>query len=831
MRPRTTQRSQRLRPAWLLAVASIAVAAVGLTIEECVDAALLPGTGEPGFVDPDDWASRQLDYLEFATQSIGNSINNATNHMERDLRDPGYTAPTPGIPATAWDGAFRDMGTLEDTRDFDMVYLLNAYLGYGPGSAAGGDDGHPYVPAELWEKARQAILSFKYWFTAPDYPTPPMPHPDIPERTWDESFYWTENHQILYFAAEYLAGQRFPDECFWITGFGSAADPLAPRTDALDFGAPVDPEACDRADRGEMRGRRHMELAEPRIFEWLDERIRFGFTEWLSNVYYQKDVVPLVTLIEFAENDEIVEKATIVLDLIMMEMATQTMQGVLGTTHGRSEMKDKYRGPREDTWGLVKLAFQQQDEFDYRSGSDPGPTLLARAKKYRLPAVIDQAARSAAPVVTRMQVGIPLDTFAPANEPYEPPPGLSFETVPDVSREEADKNFTIWWGTGCWTAWQVVELTLEGATFYNLWDTQLLGPFSVLRDFVGDPPNIPFAISIADTYADSVAVGCQHDVNIYTYRTGDYMLSSAQNYRKGANGAEYHAWQATFDADALVFTTHPMVPAQPPSEFIDKTDGEPGYWTGTASMPLSGQYENVAVHMYSPRYPTGGVIPNLLPLFDYVEETHAFFPQDAFDQVDQDCTLDTDLAECHWTFGRHENGYIALFSWRPVEWRSVSASELEKLSDDYAEPPSSVSGGLVFSEPYDLVADDGVENVWIVEMGRAEDWASFEAFRDAVLAADVSVTPRPTPERSQSAGFQVFHVVYQSPSQGEVTLDWDETFTVDGETIPLEGFPRMESPWTTLQLDQRAGAVFDDAYGFHFDFDAPSRLVWGPETD
>ena len=35
------------------------------------------------------------------------------------------------------------------------------------------------------------------------------------------------------------------------------------------------------------------------------------------------------------------------------------------------------------------------------------------------------------------------------------------------------------------------------------------------------------------------------------------MLSSAQDYRPGCFGEQYHAWQATLDEDAVVFTTHP----------------------------------------------------------------------------------------------------------------------------------------------------------------------------------------------------------------------------------------------------------------------------------
>ena len=48
-------------------------------------------------------------------------------------------------------------------------------------------------------RARQAILNFKYWMDEPGH---------------DSMCYWSENHQILFAACEYLAGQLYPNEIF-----------------------------------------------------------------------------------------------------------------------------------------------------------------------------------------------------------------------------------------------------------------------------------------------------------------------------------------------------------------------------------------------------------------------------------------------------------------------------------------------------------------------------------------------------------------------------------------------------------------------------------------
>ena len=52
--------------------------------------------------------------------------------------------------------------------------------------------------------------------------------------------------------------------------------------------------------------------------------------------------------------------------------------------------------------------------------------------------------------------------------------------------------------------------------------------------------------------------------------------------------------------------------------------------------------------------------PLLGPIFGYLNETHAYFPQDHFDEVVQ---------TGGWTIGRKGDGYVALWSHRPTVWR------------------------------------------------------------------------------------------------------------------------------------------------------------------
>jgi len=653
-----------------------------------------------------DMRARQLDYLRFATQTLSpGSVTNAMAHMERDRIDPGYTAPVGAFGSDAWDDEFAKLADLQDTSDFDVLYLTNAYLGY---------RGHPAAAPELWERVETAILGFKFWY---DQPTP--------AGIVDDMWYWSENHQIIFHTLEYLAGQTFPEETFTITG---------------------------------MTGSQHRDHARPFILRWLEHRARFGFDEWHSNVYYQKDVTPLLTLVEWADDAEIATKAAMILDRVLFDIALHTFRGAFGATHGRSYKKDKNTALHEDTFNLAKLLFDQT-EYEYTSTGDAGAVLLARASKYRMPAVILDVAESEMPFVDRERMGVYFDEFAPLFSNYPAPYGFSFE---------GEEDAVVWWSMGALTTWQVLPQVYAMADEYGLWEGELFQPYLEIRDAVG---SLEVAQTLASALAHAAALELMKEVNTYTYRTADYMLSTAQDYRKGSRGAQYHAWQATLDANALVYTTHPAIPPRQNTEWRD--DADPGNWTGTASMPRSAQHENVAVHLYAPQY-VPVMVPPLDSLTRYEPYTHAYFPQDHFDEV---------VRDGHWTFGRLRDGYLALYSWRPVEFVDHG--------------PTVPTNGMV--QPFDLVAEGGADNVWIVECGRAADWGSFAAFQHAIRSAAVDITAV-TEGLPGSAVPPFFEVSYDSPSLGAISFGWEAPLAVAGEEIPIRDYPRYDNPWAQTEF-------------------------------
>ncbi len=576
------------------------------------------------------------------------------------------------------------------------------------------------ITPELRAAIEQRFLGFRYWYTDP-----------LPEGVIDDKWFWSENHRIIVHTLEYLAGRGLPDDTFAVTG-----EP-----------------GMTHADRGRQR-----------IDAWLDEKAAWGFSEWHSDVYYQEDIEALTLLAEHGERD-LARRAAAMLDLFLYDLAIHQVNGNNGVTHGRSYMKDKSRAADQDVFGTVKLLFGTSDQ-PYTSRSSRSTTFLAGAERYRLPDVIRRVATSEQTFVDRTHMGAPLDLEQPfSTDPQSEVPGVSF-TDPEA--------IPFWWERGALTAWQTVPLTLATIEEHDLFETSLFQPFKPLVDIVGGDPAA--ARQLAHSLRCVINVGVLSEVDTVTWRSPDAMLSSAQDYRPGCFGQQYHAWQATLDEDAVVFTTLPGNEPRAGDRWVDADL----YWSGTGAMPRSAQQGAAAVHLYAPRFAANG--PGPLEAFSYLPYTHAYFPTERFDEVRQ---------IGNWTLGRAGDGYVALWSWRPTTWRTH-------------DPAATFTNGL--TQPFDLVAPGGADNAWIVEVGDAGGWGTFDAFAAAVTAAPVSATPLGAGADGLPAGFDVS---YQSPTEGELRFSSAGAFTVDGAEVALHRANRFDNPFGTTAFGDSAVEIAD----------------------
>ncbi len=539
----------------------------------------------------------------------------------------------------------------------------------------------PLVSQETWNRVQESVLGFKYW---PDEPGPP-----------DSMCSWSENHHILFSSGGYLAGQFYPDLVF---------------------------------RSGDVTGREKMAQARPRVLRWLDLRYRTGFSEWLSNVYYVEDLVPLLNLVDFCDDPEIATKATMVLDLMILDMALNHLRGTFGCTHGRSYYRHKVDGARESTASVFKLLFG----LNTWHAGNMAAVAFALSLRYRLPAALYEIATDLdrPEMESRQRMGIRLEESARWGlDPRRLEDGMTYLSL------EA------------YTHPRTIGLMVRMLDAYGWWENRFFAPFRRHRRWIEVAHRLYLLPLVARVFERDLTRNMRPEANIYTYRTPDYMLSSAQNYRKGYGGDQQHVWSATLGPQAICFTTHPVL----------QQEGTPDYWTGSGNLPRVAQVQNVALVLYDISTRPGVYVTHRQ------RYTHAWFPRASFDQV---------IERGGWILARRGEGYLALWSHRPYAWTREGEWQ-----------------------DREIVAQ-GKRNVWICELGRQAEDGEFDSFCERILDAPLQV--------------RGLRVRYRSPSQGWLTFGWHGPLRREGRVVPLGRYPRYENPYTTVdfpagKVEVRAG--------------------------
>lgn len=520
---------------------------------------------------------------------------------------------------------------------------------------------------------------------------------------------WSENHHILFASGGFLAGQLFPDSIFRNSG---------------------------------KTGRQKMAEMRPRVIRWLDLRYQTGFSEWLSNVYYTQDVAALLNLIDFSKDREIATKAAMVLDLMLLDVALNQFQGTFGSTHGRSYFGNKTDGTRESTAGIFKLLFGL-NIFKTNMAS----ISLALSQKYRLPRVIYQIAMDTTRKVfeNRQRMGLRLEEAKKW--------GLNFNRLEDgmtfLSFEAYAHPKTI-------------GLFMKMMDKYHWWDNSFFQPFRSQKKVINFARKLHVLPLVAGIFERDLTRNMRSEVNIYTYKTHDYMLSSAQDYRKGYGGDQQHIWNATLGSKAISFTTHPVRP-------VIKS---PNYWTGSGNLPRVAQYKNVAIILYHISTRPGLYVTHKLKF------THAWFPKSAFDEV---------VEQNSWVFARKNRGYLALWSQQPYHWQTAG----EWKDKEIIAP--------------------GKKNIWICELGSEAEYRNFQNF-----VAKIS---------SSLLRANGLSLNYHSPSRGSITFAWDSPLFINGKPIPLHNYPRYQNSFVSAPFPADTVQVRYNGHWLRLDFGNQTRCA------
>ena len=509
---------------------------------------------------------------------------------------------------------------------------------------------------------------------------------------------WTENHYILFSSAAYLSGLLYPDEVF--------------------------------ANTGET-GSEKMERNRPRILRWLNMRFKTGFNEWLSHVYFEEDLGALISLHDFCEDDEIQKKATKIIDLILLDMVLNQYTGLFGSTHGRSYENAKKWADNEGTTDTMKLVFGRGIYSGFDNMAAPSFAL----SNYEVPAVLcDIFQDDDATYVNQQKVGF----LVQDHEKW----GWDYESLEDGM---------IFYTNEAYLHPATAATTIKMFDAFRWWENDFFYEFKPYKGLLKALRALKLTKPFAAFLEKDICRNMRDEPDIYTYKTPDYMLSTAQDHRKGFGGDQHHIWQATLAPNAVCFTTHPGRIGQ----------ASPNYWEGSGVLPRSVQINNLNITIYN----ITTFFPGLyVPIRNFY--THAWIPKDQFDEV---------IEKNGWIFVRKDKGYLALHSQQPYFWN---------------EEGLEVEGHHIRKEPEDFgreVIALGKENIWLCQMGREAEDGSFEQFAKAVSSAGLT--------------FSGQNVEYQAPGIGLVRFGWEGPLTVDGEIVNMDDYPRYDNPYVQAEFD------------------------------
>ena len=602
---------------------------------------------------------------------------------EMELAKEAGTVPT--LRTYIIEKALDRIDTRLDCADFvipALVHMLHAHKGT------------PRLPEELAQKIEKSLIGFKYWLDEPG---------EI------HACFFTENHQVLFHSAEYLVGQMFPEAVFPNNG---------------------------------MTGAQHKAHGAEFLRRWLTWRLRFGFAEWLTQGYYMEDILGLVNLMVYADDEDIRERSRMVIDLLVLDLALHGFHGHLPTTHGRVYTDFIIEPDHEDCSHLMRFLFDE--------GSNEGlcgAAVMLAAVDYRCPeAILNIYGQKEMTIRQRMSVDA-ADAAAYGVDPKD------FD------------NIMFFWGMQTYSDRVCIDNSLKVFPIWN-WMTNRIKAYKErydLCDEAGAPcPDAPDFTAMTQ-------------VDIQTRKTEDYILSCAQDFRKGRMGYQQHPWTASLGGRAVIFTTNPAS-----LEYQNR----PNRWAGNLVLPKAVQHENVLFCIY-----------RILPDFVDFLNSHLYFPKHEMDEV---------VERDGFIFGRKGKGYVAV-SAIGIGDRYWEPKDLAMFKHVYGE-----DGQAMFdkAQDYEYVVQ-GHATVWAIEMGSEKENGSFENFMQGF--------------KKDALQGDTHDFTYQSPSRGEMRCGWGKPLTVAGEEIAIHGYQRYDAPCFQTPFDAKEMTVSCEGATLQLDFQNNSR--------
>jgi hypothetical protein len=438
------------------------------------------------------------------------------------------------------------------------------------------------IPKDKLAEIEDVLFNFRWWWDEPGA---------------NSMCYWSENHQILFASAEYLVGQLYPNTVFTSSG---------------------------------LTGKQHMEKAKTRALDWLEMRWNYGFIEFNSGVYYPEDIGALINLIDFVEDEELLVKSQIAMDLIFYDVAVQNIHTMFVTTSGRAYSGNRTGGPRSTLGGLTR--------FYWGDGKERGPGMtygMMTSEKYKLPPVFAEIALDTSNVIIKQSNG------------------LNLSELKDEGYYGTDnRSMMMQWGMEAFSNPEVIRNSLSHIRNNISFSNEFVAPFKMMDFTLLKWLHLEPSISrIVNSQTDGVAI---QKGNTYTYKTKDYMMYSAQNHHPGTYGDQQHVFGLNIRNHMSIFHTHPALEKNVKHQ-------SPNYGTGYGHFPHVAQDKNVSLAIYNLPEKKG------LMEIDLLDYTRAYFPSEKFD---------TAYISGKYVFGKKGDTYCAFIGTNDFNYRDDAKDDI-----------------------------------------------------------------------------------------------------------------------------------------------------------
>ncbi len=550
---------------------------------------------------------------------------------------------------------------------------------------------------------KATLTGFKYWMDQPGH---------------DSMCYWSENHQLLFSTAEYLLGHYYADETF--TNMG-------------------------------ITGAEHSELGKARVLTWLEQRFNYGFTEWYSSTYYVEDIAPLSVLIDFAPDEEIRLKATMILDLMVYDLATQNYKGTFTANSGRMYESAKMSGRSGSMKESISLIWPEYNTYLGVEKIGGMEANFKYIKNYEVPEVL-------------VNIGYDQDE----TKIYKASNGVNLSEYKDEGLLGIeDHQIMMQLASEAFTNPEVIGNTIKYVDKNDMFPNEFLNDFKLINLGVIKTFNLAPTVSrLLDPMYDGTAI---QRANTYMYRTPDYAMSTAQAYHPGTYGDQHSLFSLNMNNDFNIFVQHPAASLTPDGAL----SGSPNYWTGNGYIPHTVQEKNVNINLLLLPEKVNA-LGDLAGMARAIEPyTHAFFPKQYMDEV---------LIDGNYAFGKLDHVYVALIGKNDLVYKPFANLKYDQDKG--------------YTMDYDLI-QDGLETYWITEVGTESEYGSFEDFMKEIQSRQVTY-------ENQTLTYQNLELTYQGDFKvnGDVMdLEYDRfdseyslterkadviTFEFEGQSLTLD---------------------------------------------